>query len=63
MVATVAEVVPIEAPSANQGATLGCFGARGEKTVKIVAQLVTGGAAGNQSIVLWGKATRSCILR
>ena len=64
MVATVAEVVPIEAPSANHGATVGCFCARGEKTVKIASQLVARGAAGETfGLYCRDKTTTSCILR
>jgi hypothetical protein len=41
MVATIADVAPIVAPSADQGATVGCFCAHGEQTVKIAAKWLT----------------------
>jgi len=40
MLSTVADMVPIAAPSADRGATLGCFCAHGEQTVKIAPKRV-----------------------
>jgi hypothetical protein len=55
MVSTVADVVPIVAPSANHGATLGCFCARGEQTVKIAPKWVNRAAPQKRRKVYCGK--------